>query len=95
MHNAVKFLPLRLPYLHMPRPKSKAQLFAWSPAGELIWHGLLSTFSRAQGIDARDLFSQLLVTQATTGREPELLPFQGHYLSLTRNLRPGIGQSLH
>ncbi len=83
------------PYASPMRPKSKAQLFAWSPGGELVWSGLLETFATAHGIDAKTLFAELLVLQATTGREPELLPFQGHYLSLSRNLRPGIGRSLH
>jgi hypothetical protein len=79
----------------MPAPKSKCQLFAWSPHGELLWSGLLDTFARAHGANARELLAELLVLQAQAGRDPELLPFQGVLLSLTLNIRPGVGRYLN
>lgn len=70
------------------RPPSRCQVYAWSPSGELVWSGLLDTFALAHGADARELLAELLVLQAQAGRDPELLEFDGVFLSLTPRLKP-------
>ena len=48
-------------------------VYAWSLSGELLESSPLSSFAAAHHLDARDLFTRLLLVQAVVGREPEPL----------------------
>ena len=48
-------------------------VYAWSLSGELLGSAPLSQFAAAHDLDARDLFTHMLLVQAVTGREPEPL----------------------
>ena len=48
-------------------------VYTWSWSGELLEAEPLSSFAAAHDLDARDLFTRLLLVQAVTGREPEPL----------------------
>lgn len=45
-------------------------VYTWSFSGELLEAVPLSSFAVAHDIDARDLFTRLLLVQAVVGREP-------------------------
>ena len=48
-------------------------VYTWSLSGELLGSAPLSEFAADHDLDARDLFTRLLLVQAVTGREPEPL----------------------
>ena len=49
------------------------RVYAWSMSGEFLEAVPLAEFAAAHDLDARDLFTRLLLVQAVTGREPEPL----------------------
>ena len=48
-------------------------VYVWSWSGELLEAAPLSSFAAAHDLDARDLFTRLLLVQAVVGREPQPL----------------------
>ena len=69
-------------------------VYTWSLSGELLGSAPLSEFAADHDLDARDLFTRLLLVQAVTGREPEPLVFDASsgtgdmLLTLTPRLWP-------
>ena len=51
----------------------KPHVYAWSWSGELLETAPLSSFAAVHDLDARDLFTRLLLVQAVVGREPQPL----------------------
>ena len=52
---------------------TEPHVYTWSLFGELLEAVPLSSFAAANDLDARDLFTRLLLVQAVVGRDPEPL----------------------
>ena len=54
---------------------TEPHVYVWSWSGELLEAAPLSSFAAAHDLDARDLFTRLLLVQAVAGRDPQPLVF--------------------
>lgn len=72
-------------------------IYAWSLSGALTWSGTLREFAALHDIEPRPLFAELLVLQATVGRDPEplRLALPGGDVLLTLTPQIGPAPSVH